>query len=424
PVDPDGEPADQAAEAPGDGYGVALSWTALEPGTTADSIFMLNAADGFASFREAARSFEVPAQNLVYAGTGGEIAYQAPGTIPVRGAGDGRWPAPGWDSDYDWQGWIDFDELPVVRNPDRGYIVTANQAAIGSGYEHLLTRDWAYGYRSERIAALLSGAVEQGGLTAADMAEIQTDNENSGARAVVPHLLRIRTEGTAARAQELLAGWDFQQDADSAAAAFYNATWKHLLELAFDELGPEHAVDVGSRSWLVVDRLLADPGSPWWEGDAADGRDAVLREAMRRAAGELSERLGEDPAEWRWGELHTLTATHPSLGSSGIAPLEWLFNGTPVETSGGDSTVNATGWDGTEGYAVTTVPSMRMAIDLADLDAARWVDLTGASGHAFHPHNGDQTPLWARGETVPMPFTRPAVEEHAEDVLTLRPSEG
>ncbi|KIH97518.1 penicillin amidase [Streptomonospora alba] len=424
PVDTDGEPVDRAAEPPGDGYGVSLSWTALEPGTTADSLFRMNAAEDFASFRDAARSFEVPAQNLVYADTEGNIGYQAPGTIPVRGTGDGRWPAPGWDSAYDWQGFIDFEELPVVRNPERGYIVTANQAAIGSDYEHMLTGDWAYGYRSQRIETLLAGAVEEGGLTAADMTDIQMDDENSGARAVVPHLLRVEVEGTAARAQELLADWDYQQGADSAAAAFYNATWSHLLDVAFDELGPERALDVGSRSWLVVDRLLDDPDSPWWRGDAADGRDAVLREAMDRAADELSRRLGEDPAEWRWGELHTLTATHPSLGASGIAPVEWLFNGTPVEASGGDSTVNATGWEHTEGYAVTTVPSMRMTIDMADLDAARWIDLTGASGHAFHPDNGNQTPLWARGETIPMPFTRPAVEERAEDVLTLVPSGG
>ncbi|GAA4888691.1 penicillin acylase family protein [Streptomonospora salina] len=421
PVDADGEPADRAAEPTGGGYGVSLSWTALEPGTTADSIFGMNAADDFASFRDAARSFEVPAQNLVYADTEGDIGYQAPGTVPVRGTGDGRWPAPGWDSDYDWHGFVDFDALPVVRNPDRGYIVTANQAAVGSDYEHMLTGDWAYGYRSQRIETLLAGAVGDGDLTAADMADIQLDDENSGARAVVPHLLRADAEGTAAQAQELLADWDFQQGADSAAAAFYNATWSHLLDLTFDELGPDHSPDAGSRSWLVVDRLLDDPGSPWWDGDAADGRDAVLSAAMNRAADELGRRLGEDPAEWRWGELHTFTATHPSLGESGIGPVEWLFNGPTVETSGGDSTVNATGWEHTEGYAVTTVPSMRMTIDMADLDAARWIDLTGASGHAFHPDNGNQTPLWARGETLPMPFTRAAVEEHAEDVLTLRP---
>ncbi|WP_067973466.1 penicillin acylase family protein [Nocardiopsis trehalosi] len=422
-VDPDGTPRAQAAD-PGDtGYGVALSWTALRPGVTADAIFAMNTATDLDTFRAAAASFEVPAQNLVYADTEGTIAYQAPGRIPVRGEGDGRWPAPGWDSAYDWTGFIDYDELPTVRDPEDGYIVTANQAVIDADYDHLLTADWDYGYRAERIAVLLDAAVERGGLTAGDMAEIQLDAENSGARTVVPYLLddAVEVGGTAAEARGLLADWDFQQDADSAPAAFYNATWNHLLDLLLDELPDDHPMDAGARGWLVVSGLLADPDSPWWDGTEASGRADVLAAAMERAAADLTERLGDDPAGWRWGDLHVLTATHPSLGTSGIAPVEWLFNGSPVAAAGGSSTVNATGWDRTEGYGVTTVPSMRYTVDMADLDAARWIDLTGASGHAFHPHREDQTELWARGDTVPMPFTRPAVEELAHATLTLRP---
>ncbi|WP_040710961.1 penicillin acylase family protein [Nocardiopsis potens] len=418
PVDADGEPVGEAEDA---SYGVALSWTALEPGGTADAIFAIAAAGDFASFREAARSFEVPAQNLVYADTEGNIGYQAPGVIPVRGEGDGRWPAPGWDSDYDWDGTVPFEELPYAENPASGMIVTANQAAVGSEYPRMLTADWDYGYRAARIRDLLQEAAAEGGLTAEDMVAIQMDAENGAARAVVPHLLEAGAEGTAAEARDLLADWDFQQDAGSAPAAFYNATWNHLLDLLFDELGPDHRIDGGSRAWLVVSRLLEEPGSAWWEGSEASGRDAVLSTAMQRAADELSDRLGPDPADWRWGDLHTFTPVHPSFGTSGIAPVEWLFNGSPVPASGGSSTVNATGWERTEGYAVSTVPSMRMAIDLADFDAARWIDLTGPSGHAFHPQRQNMTEKWAAGETVPMPFTPGAVAEAAEDTLVLRP---
>ncbi|GAB3494888.1 penicillin acylase family protein [Nocardiopsis coralliicola] len=425
PVDADGAAADTAAEPAGDGYGVALSWTALEPGHTADAIFKIAAADDFASFRDAARHFEVPAQNLVYADTEGNIGYQAPGSIPVRGKGDGRWPAPGWDSDYDWEEErIDFEELPSVYNPESGVIVTANQAAVGADYPHLLTEDWNYGYRGARISALLEDGIAEGGLTTGDMNTIQMDGDHGGAHAVVPHLLRAgdgELEGTAAEALGVLREWDYRQDADSAGAAFYNATYRHLLDLLFEEIGEENSPDGGARSWLFVTELLEDPGSHWWDGASASGRDAMLTEAMDRAADELSDRLGGDPAAWRWGELHTLTAEHPTYGTSGIGPLEWVFNGSPVESGGGKDTVNATGWDRTEGYAVTTVPSMRMAIDMADLDAARWIDLTGPSGHVFHPHRQNMTEEWAQGGTVPMPFTREAVEEAAEDTLVLKP---
>ncbi|MDA2805064.1 penicillin acylase family protein [Nocardiopsis suaedae] len=423
PVGADGEPVEQAdGEPEGGGYAVSLSWTALTPGTTADAIFSMSSASDFEEFRDAARSFEVPAQNLIYADTSGTIGYQAPGTIPVRGEGDGRWPAPGWDSSYDWEGFIDFDDLPSVRDPESGVIVTANQAATGSDYPHFLTEDWDYGYRAARIHELLQEEIDAGTeLTPEDMVRIQMDTANLGARAVVPHLLEADVDGAAAQGQALLADWDMDQDADSAGAAFYNSVWNHLLDLAFDELPEEHPMDGSSRGWLVVSRLLEDPDSPWWEGEEVSGRDAVLAAAMERAADELTGRFGDDPSEWRWGAMHTLTPTHPSLGTSGIGPIEWAFNGSPVETSGGSSTVNATGWDRTEGYAVTWVPSMRMAVDMADLDAARWIDLTGPSGHAFHPDRGSQTESWATGETVPMHFTEEAVEGAAENTLVLTP---
>ncbi|NYH52219.1 penicillin amidase [Nocardiopsis arvandica] len=412
--DPDLEGAEEGE------YAVALQWTALSPGTTADSIFAMNRARDWDDFREAASQFDVPAQNLVYADNEGNIGYQTPGTVPVRGEGDGRYPAPGWDSDYDWKEYIPFDELPSVYNPESGVIVTANQSVVDADYEHMLTGDWDYGYRSQRINDLLDEAIAEGPVTGEDMSRIHMDSFHGGAVDVVPHLLEADVEGTTAQAQELLRDWDLFTDADSAGAAFYQATWRHLLPLLFDELEP-YTMSGSSRGMYVVGRLLEDPESHWWRGEEADGREEVLAAAMDAAADELTERLGEDPADWRWGDLHTLTATHESFGTSGIGPVEWLFNRGPVESSGGSSIVNATGWDPTEGYAITAVPSMRMVVDLSDRDASTWVHLTGNSGHAFHDDYDDQLELWSRGETLPFVVSEEAVREAATDELVLRP---
>ena len=101
-------------------YAVSLRWTALDPGTAATAIFALSTAQDFDEFRAAASLFDVPAQNLIYADTEGNIGYQTPGRLPIRGAGDGWMPQPGWDSSYDWTGFIPFDELPVSYNPQLG----------------------------------------------------------------------------------------------------------------------------------------------------------------------------------------------------------------------------------------------------------------------------------------------------------------
>ncbi|WP_179825393.1 penicillin acylase family protein [Nocardiopsis aegyptia] len=401
-------------------YAVALSWTALEPGTTADSIFTLNRARDWSDFRTAASLFGVPAQNLVYADNEGNIGYQAPGLVPVRGEGDGRYPAPGWDPAYDWQEYIPFDELPSVYNPESGVIVTANQSGVDADYPYRLTDDWDYGYRAQRIHDRLDEAIADGPVTSETMSDIQLDSFHASAEVVTPHLLDAEVDGTAGRAQDLLRDWDLRTDPDSAGAAFYQATWRHLLPLLFDELDPV-VMNGSSRGMYVVGELLADPDSAWWDGEEADGRDAVLSAAMTAAADELTELLGDDPADWRWGDLHTLTATHESFGTSGIGPVEWLFNRGPVESSGGSSIVNATGWDPHEGYGITAVPSMRMVVDLADRDASTWIHLTGNSGHAFHPNYDDQLPLWSEGGTLPFVVSEEAVRDAATDELTLTP---
>jgi penicillin amidase len=70
------------------------------------------------------------------------------------------------------------------------------------------------------------------------------------------------------------------------------------------------------------------------------------------------------------------------------------------------------------------VPALRMVVDLDDFDASRWINLSGASGHAFHPHYADQAPLWQHGETTAWPFTTAVVQDAATETLQLRPAGG
>ncbi|MBV8933736.1 MAG: penicillin acylase family protein, partial [Kutzneria sp.] len=215
---------------------VALRWTALDPGRTADALFALDTAHDWASFRAALRTFQVPGQNLVYADTDGNIGYQATGTVPVRARGDGRWPVPGWTGEYAWTSTIPYDELPSVFNPAEGYIVTANDAVVDpQRYPLLLTEDWSYGYRSQRILDQLREAVGAGKVDADAMARIQGDTHNPVAEALVPALLKAGVTGDATKALDLLRGWDFSQDKDSAAAAYFNAVWRHVLTDTFND---------------------------------------------------------------------------------------------------------------------------------------------------------------------------------------------
>jgi penicillin amidase len=447
-------PVPEGSPRQGDGYEVSLAWTALTPGRTADAVFAFDRAQSWEEFRAAASLFEVPAQNLVYADVSGRVGYQAPGRIPIRPAGpglgrqDGTYPRLGWDSTWDWVGYIPFAELPSVLDPPEGLLVTANQAVVGAGYPYRITSDWDYGYRAQRIREQLTEMTADGGsVTVADMAVLQTDTRNGFAEVLVPFLLdtplsdeSVVDPGDRAFTQEalgLLGGpggvtWDYEQEAGSAAAAYYNAVWSNLLRLAFADQLPEVIRPSGGDRWFeAVGLLLSQERSPWWDSATTptivETRDQILGQALVDARLELTASLGKDPQSWEWGKLHRLTLEHQPLGAPEVpAAVRALFNAGGVGVGGGSSIVNATSWDAAvdQDYSVTAAPSMRMVVDLADLDASTWVDLTGVSGHPWSSHYGDQTQAWLDGEQYPWPFTPEAVERSTQDELVLRPRPG
>ncbi|MEV7088517.1 penicillin acylase family protein [Streptomyces sp. NPDC093085] len=460
-------PVGDVAPDRGTGYAVSLEWTALQPGNAMDAVFELNRAKDFAGFRKAAEHFDVPSQNLIYADTKGNIGYQTPGRIPIRAEGDGTMPAPGWDPKYKWTGYIPFAELPYEYNPERGYIVTANQAVLDAEkYPYLLTKDWGYGARSQRINDLIESKIKDGGkISTDDMQTMQMDNSSEIAKVLMPYLLKIDISDPAIReAQKLLEGWDYTQDSDSGAAAYFNAVWRNVLKLAFgDKLPKEVRVkgeclnvrpavstgplddpdklvrecgqrapdqaqpDGGDRWYEVVRSIVKDDKNEWWSSpksrrDAATTtRDGLLKRAMKDARWELTAELGKDVSTWSWGRLHQLQLRNQTLGTEGPGVLRQMLNRGPWNMSGGEAAVNATGWNAAGGYDVVWVPSMRMVVNVGDWDKSRWINLTGASGHAYSPHYTDQTDKWAKGELLDWSYTPKAVQNSTKDVLTLKP---
>jgi penicillin amidase len=303
-------------------------------------------------------------------------------------------------------------------------IATANQLVLPPGSSPFLHVDVSAGQRGGRVVELLEGRDD---LSLDDLAAVQLDNHNANAATLVPFLLALRSDDPDVVAlQQLLAGWDLQDDADSAAAAAFNATWRAVLARTFHDELPEWAwPSGGGRWWEVVRALLEEPESAWWHDETLAERrtrDDVLLLALTDAHAELTDLLGSDPSAWRWGALHTLTLTHATFGTSGIAPIERLFNRGPLETSGGADIVNANAWSAVDGYEVVWVPSMRMLMDLSDLDAGRWIHLTGQSGRPFHRHYADQAERWRDGGYAPMVFTPEATAASAERTLTLLPT--
>ncbi len=414
-----------------DSYAVSLAWQTLRPSHLVDAILGLNRATDYQEFRAALADWDIAGQNVVYADTEGNIAYQSTSKVPIRPGSDGRWPVPGWDGEHEWAGTIPYEEMPRLFNPQRGFIATANQPVLSPPSDPYLTGDFDLGYRAARIEEMLEEA--SGSYTVETAREMQMDGFDGGAPNLVPRLLAIEGDSdVVADLQSVLEPWSVGEDAfqtapGSPGAAAYQAIWVHLLRLTFhDELPEDSWPEGGSRWFEVVASLLEAPDDPWWDDvttDTTEDRDQILAMAMTDAHAELVDRLGDDPTRWRWSDLHTASFENQTLGQSGIAPVEWLFNrGAPRELGGGADIVNAVGFYPPDGYVVDWIPSMRMVIDLGDLSASTMINSTGQSGHAFHRHYDDMLQQWARGEQNPMRWTREQVTSDAAAVLNLEPA--
>jgi penicillin amidase len=388
-------------------YALALRWTALEPDQIFQAIWRFDRAQNWDDFRKGASFFTVPAQNLVYADVDGNIGYQTPGNIPIRKAGDGTLPVPGWTGEYDWLGYIPFDKLPYAFNPPQGFIATANNAVVGPDYPYLITRDWDYGFRAQRIVDMITHA--PGPIDIKYIQQMQGDDLDLNAQTLVPVLTQLSFQaGTPdqAVALDLLKSWDYQDRMDSAPAALFAVFWKNLLADTFDNKLPKNYWAAGGDSWFeVMVSLVKQPDSPWWDDPATpqkETRDDIFRQAFASAVSEIEKAQGSNAARWSWGGLHTVTFHNQSLGKSGIFPIEILFNRGPYPVSGGSSIVNATGWDATDPYGVVSLPSMRMIVDLSNMQNSLSIHTTGESGHAYGPHYDDMVNLWRNIQYHPM----------------------
>jgi penicillin amidase len=195
-------------------------------------------------------------------------------------------------------------------------------------------------------------------------------------------------------------------------------------------------------AWQALIKTMQTPSSKWWDltvpgQDPSHDATALAGSAIDAAAADLKQALG-DPASWHWGTLHQVTFKEGTLGSSGILPLELYFNPSARAVAGADGTIDNNYYQVSRAYpnpddsdekplglgqlfSVTNGPSLRFVVDMSDLDAARIVITTGQSGNAFAAHYGDLIPLWATGQTVPLPFSSANITASAIETLTLSP---
>ena len=131
------------------------------------------------------RAWVEPVNNLVFADVHGAIGYRTRGQVPLRSMANAWLPVPGWDGEHEWRGMVPFEEMPVLRDPDAGFVATANGRIEGESYPHYIGLDYASRF-PHAARGRADPALEQA--TVDDMAAIHADRVCIPARELVEML--------------------------------------------------------------------------------------------------------------------------------------------------------------------------------------------------------------------------------------------
>lgn len=374
----------------------SMQWTALAPTLELQAILKMNKSADWEEFEVALEDFHAPAQNFVFAAKDGTIAYKANGKIPLRKTGDGQLPVPGDSAEYDWQGFVPYNELPVVVNPEEGYIATANNEVVDDSYPYHITDFWAQSYRYERIAEVLESKSD---FTKEDMMDLQMDQTNLYAKEFLTQMLgsveNLDTKGEYKEILSLVKQWNQVDDKEQAAPLVFHKWMKELPQTLLEEEMPEDVYSMLPGKGNISDQLLRkgynNEQSAWLE--AYGGVDKWVYDSFVKATEEISEEFGSNEKKWKWGDYHQLTFDHPLGGASPI--LAYLLNPDPVPIGGSNITVQAAGFG--EDGKVDHGASWRFVADLADLNEAYHIVGPGQSGHMKSEWYHSQVDDWAEG---------------------------
>ncbi len=387
----------------------SMRWTAAEGFTF--PFFDVDRATNWNDFRTALHDFWGPAQNFVFADRAGNIGYQATGKIPIRRNFDGDVPLDGASGDFEWDGFIPFEQLPSIYNPASGIIATANQNPFPHGYPYRVDGNFHDRYRIAQIRGRLRAKPK---LSVDDMLAIQKDvysaYDSFLAEEIIAALEKRGTQDALVRESvEVLRRWNGQMDKDLAAPMITELLTtrlgKSLVLTLLQAATSRPAVPAILPRPEIIQDLLETRPAGWVAGN---DWDRWLLENLTAALAEGRQRQGTPVSKWKWGRLLEWKFAHP-IGKQ-LPLVDVYFDIGPVQMSGSGTTVKQT--------TATLGPSERMVADLADWDKSVQNLTTGESGNVASKHYKDQWPAYYVGKSLPMEF------DHidAKEVLRIRPA--
>lgn len=373
----------------------ALRWIAHEYSNDLRNFYEFNRAKTYSDFEEAVKYWTAPAQNFVFATNEGDIGVYVSGKFPNKWEYQGRTVSDGTDPLYDWQGWIPTEQNPNIKNPERGFVSSANQESAAPDYPYYLEDDYAPYERGRRINDLLAGMND---ITKEDIQDMQMDDYSYHAATILPQLLEwVNRDSLNNDEIEILTAvenWNYYNSSDLRAPGVFRWWWSNLYSGIFNDeyRSTEATLRYPSRD-RVIEVMKAEPDFAFFdniETEKIETREDVVTDTFKETVRELTNFYGEFGDNWNWGIMINNDFDH-------IAFIPG-FGAENVYSSGGSESINATrnSWG----------PSWRMVVEVGPEVKGYGVYPGGASGNPGSPNYDSMLESWRTGELYELKFLK------------------
>jgi penicillin G amidase len=403
---------------------LSMRWSGYDLSDELAAVYKINRASNWEEFRTALRSFGSVSQNFAYADVNGNIGINTGGGIPVR-KGHGSIIRNGETDEFDWKGYVPFDQFPSTYNPEIGYVSSANNKTVSDDYPYYISFRFYPPYRIGRIRQMLDEK-EKFGIE--DFKRMITDQHSAYAALLTPQILKLKEKQTAMSAAEvaslkILTDWDFEMNANLVAPTifeFFNKSFsKNLLG---DELGDLFSELPETMNDNYIYRTLKTGPDDWADDintPQKENLDDIIQRSFTDCVRAISEICGPDVTKWTWGSIHKITLEHP-MGKVKI--LDKIFELNSDEYSIGGSSHTVCPYKYKDGFKVYDGASERHIFNTANWDESFTVIPTGASGVPASEFYLSQTKTYLDGKFYKDSFSETAVKAAAKYTLVLLPA--
>ena len=389
----------------------AFRWIAHDQSEELLIFYKLNRAKNHTDYMKALDHFSSPAQNFVFASVTGDIAMRIQGKFPARKKYEGKFVLDGSRSTQGPLGYIPFDHNVMDKNPERGFVSSANQYPADSTYPYYIHAVSYEGYRNRRINDVLH---EKNNLTIKNMMNLQLDNYSIKAKEILPTLLQAVDATTLSPTEKeaftALTGWDYHYHKDALAPPYFEGWWRNIMVSIWDEMRNDSVSLSYPTSWNTSYLIRTQPDLPFYDIQSTPEKETItdlIRQAFKKSVEEAEAWKKDNTKPLRWADFKDTYVEHLTRQ----APFSFH-----VEHGGHGDAVNAS--------SRKHGPSWRMIVSVEPDGPKAFATYPGGqSGNPGSVHYNSMLDRWANGTYFRMLFLRQA-DQSAERILfstTLNP---